>query len=83
MSQKSKDDRVRESITILKKMIELGVSKDDCAFIELKTRMTEWINNGLAWTGKISFPSVGRLAVIFLPSKSCRTASIDFKVVSI
>ena len=81
MPLKSKEDRVKESITILKKMLELGIGKDDVAFVELKTRMTEWIKDGFAWAGKIPFPSVRRSAVVILPSRASGTASVDFKAV--
>lgn len=77
---KSREDRVKESITIILKMIEIGVSRTDPSFLEMKSRMDEWIDGGKSWTGKIKFPLVGRYAIIVLPERASTCATVEFKV---
>lgn len=82
LTPKPKEERIKESITILKKMLELNVRPDDPAFVELKTRMSEWINTGYSWRGRIKFPLVSRIADVILPEGARGVANVDFRVMS-
>lgn len=77
---KTKEERVKETMNILKKLIELGVSKTDSSFIELKQRMSEWVETGYPWNGKIKFRSYRRLAIINLPETNRAAATVEFNV---
>ena len=76
---KSKEDRVKETVHILKQLKDAGVGEYG-SYTVLKDKMTEWINTGESWSGRIPFPEYGRVAEIVLPSSSKNTATLAFKV---
>ena len=59
---KSKTDRVKEGISILKQLRDNGVKERSYGFIELKTKINEWISNQDSWEGTIDFRDYGRVA---------------------
>ncbi len=76
---KPKEDRVKESIEILKKLKEIGVTEREPGYILTKQKFTEWINTGEAWSGDIDFPLLQRKAEIVLPARADRVASLLLK----
>lgn len=74
--QKPIGDRVKESITILNKLKEIGIAETDPSYKETRVRMNEWIRTGEAWAGKIDFHLFGRRAEIILPYRKDRVASM-------
>lgn len=76
---KPKEDRVKESIEILKKLKEIGVMEREPGYILTKQKFTEWINTGEAWSGDIDFPLLQRKAEIVLPARADRVASLLLK----
>ena len=79
LGYKTKFDRVKETMTILKKLKELGIRTADPGFIAVKDAMTEWINTGEPSEKKIEFPFYGRTAELILPSKVTETANLLLK----
>jgi hypothetical protein len=76
---KSREERVKEGITILKKMRELGVPDSLGEFRQLKDIIRQWVESGEFWKGKITFPTFERVADITLPSRQGFTAELLFK----
>jgi hypothetical protein len=77
---KSKEDRVKEGINLLKQLRDNGVKDYSLGFIELKTKISEWISGEVGWEGDISFSDYGRIAEVDLPKYNNRIAGINFKV---
>ena len=77
---KSKEDRLAEGINILKQLRDNGVKEHSLGFIELKTKISEWVSGEDGWEGTISFSDYGRIAEVDLPKYTNRTAGINFKV---
>ena len=77
--QKTKLDRVKETMTILKKLKELGIRVADPGFIAVKDAMTEWIYTGEPAEKKIEFPFHGRAAELVLPYKESETVTMVLK----
>jgi hypothetical protein len=77
---KSKEDRVKEGIYLLKQLKDNGVKEYSLGFIELKTKISEWVSGEDGWEGTISFSDYGRIAEVDLPKYNNRTAGINFKV---
>jgi hypothetical protein len=77
---KSKKDRLSEGINILKQLSDAGVKKTSPGFIELKEKITEWVNSESSWQGVINFMEYGRIADIELPKYDNRAAGLNFKV---
>jgi hypothetical protein len=73
---KSKMDRVKESITILKKLKELGIPTNEPGYNLTKMRLDEWIAGGDLWEGRIDFPRFQRRAEMVLPVRPDRVVSM-------
>lgn len=73
---KSKSDRVKESITILQKLKELGIPKNEPGYLMTKQHLDEWIAGGDRWDGRVDFPRFQRRAELVLPVRPDRTVSM-------
>jgi hypothetical protein len=77
---KPKEDRLKEGINLLKQLRDNGVKEYSLGFIELKTKISEWVNGEDGWEGTIDFRDYGRMAEVDLPKYTNRAAGINFKV---
>ena len=77
---KLKEDRLKEGINLLKQLKDNGVQDYSLGFIELKTKISEWVSGENGWEGTISFSDYGRVAEVNLPKYNNRAAGINFKV---
>lgn len=77
---KPKDERLKEGISLLKQLKEAGIQDYSLGFIELKTKITEWVSGEDSWEGTISFSDYGRVAEVELPKYTNRAAGINFKI---
>ena len=73
---KSKMDRVKESITILKKLKELGIPTNEPGYLLTKQHLDEWIQGGPQWDGRIDFPRFQLRAELVLPVRPNRVVQI-------
>ena len=78
--EKTKEDRLKETLAILKQLLDLGISSDDASYLLVKEQFDEWIKTGKSWSGSINFPRHGRRADIELPKRITRAATLNFKV---
>lgn len=78
-AEKTKEERVREGIALLRQLQDIGVDPADPQFCVLKERVSDWVKTGDPWAGKIPFPSYGRVAEVLLPRKAAATASLAFR----
>lgn len=77
---KPKEERLKEGINLLKQLRDNGVKDYSLGFIELKTKISEWVNGQDGWEGTIDFRDYGRMAEVDLPKYTNRAAGINFKV---
>lgn len=77
---KSKEERLKEGINLLKQLRDNGVRDYSLGFIELKTKISEWVSGEEGWEGTINFSDYGRIAEVDLPKYDNRAAGINFKV---
>jgi len=77
---KCKKDRVQEGISILKQLRDNGVKEYSLGFVELKTKITEWISNECSWEGIIDFRDYGRVAEVELPKYNNKAAGMNFRI---
>lgn len=73
---KSKMDRVKEAITILKKLKELGIPQSEPGYYMTKEKLDEWIAGGDEWDGRIDFPRFQRRAELVLPVRPDRVVQM-------
>lgn len=74
---KPTDERLRESMTILSRIQELGIANTDPSYKELSAKFNEWIKGGDAWQGTIDFHRWNRRAHVLLPTKIGTIAKCD------
>jgi hypothetical protein len=60
-------ERISDSVTILRKILEIGVEKDSEEYLETKVHLDAWIKTGEPGVFKIPFPTYGRVAHMTLP----------------
>jgi hypothetical protein len=76
---KSLADRLKEGVTLLLKLREVGITDTEPGFQELKAKISEWTKSEDAWSGEIEFARYGRYANVILPSKPGVVASMTLK----
>jgi len=72
-------ERLKESITILKKVKEMGIHETDPAYKELSGRFSDWVK-GEGWSGDIEFIRYNRKAQVNLPVKKGKYATVNLLV---
>jgi hypothetical protein len=77
---KPKEERLKEGVNLLKQIRDSGVKEYSMGFLELKTKISEWVSSEDGWEGTVSFMEYGRVAEVDLPKYSNRAAGINFKV---
>jgi hypothetical protein len=75
---KSKAERLKETITLLKKLPAVGIARESWAYSQVQDLMTAWVNGGPAVTEKIDFES--HWGTLVLPIKEGNVSSLDLKV---
>ena len=79
-ADKTKEDRLAEGLELLRALLRTGVGEDEPAYLDMKSKISEWVNTGVSWEGRIEFPDHGRYANIRLPKNSLNTATLAFKL---
>jgi len=64
----SKQERVKESLNILNKLVNLGIPKTDLGYTGTKAVLDQWISDGQTRNEQVFFPRAKRIAHMFLPS---------------
>jgi hypothetical protein len=74
---KPKMERVKEAVSILSKMKELGIPTNEPGYTMTKQLLDTWIQGaGETWSGRVDFPRFGRRAELVLPVKFGKYASM-------
>jgi hypothetical protein len=75
---KSKGERLKETITLLKKLPEVGVARESYPYSQVQDLMTEWVNGGSYKKEVIDFES--HVGTLTLPVVEGQVSSLDLKV---
>lgn len=75
---KSKGERLKETITLLKKLPEVGVARESYPYSQVQDLMTEWVNGGGYKKEVIDFES--HTGTLTLPIAEGQVSSLDLKV---
>lgn len=75
---KPKAERLKETITLLNKLPEVGIPKMHPIYTIIKEKMSTWVSDGPAVSERIDFGS--HWGELSLPIKAGRIASLDLKV---
>lgn len=77
--EKTKEERVKEGITLLKQVLDLGIPQHHSAYIDLKEQISIWVNTGKAWDGSIPLYPSQRTMYISLPRSAQLVANIKIQ----
>jgi hypothetical protein len=77
---KTKEERFKEGIYLLQQVKDLIKNDKSPGYGELQERISEWVNTGKTWEGRIDFAIIGRYAEVELPRSVARAASANFRV---
>jgi len=72
------EERLKESMTLLRKLQELGIPSSDPSYKEMSTIMNTWIKGGPTYQGTIDFKPWNRRAKLLLPINPSSVAKCDF-----
>jgi hypothetical protein len=81
MPDKPKEERLKEGVSLLKQLRDIIKNDKVMPYIEVKGIITEWIEDGKEYSGRVDFESIGRYAELFLPRTASKAATLAFKVV--
>jgi hypothetical protein len=78
---KTKEERLKEGLSLLTQLKEGGVRGNSLGFLALRQQISTWVDTGVSWEGTIPFTEYGREAVVSLPKYNNKAAGLNFKVV--
>ena len=78
-SIKSKEDRLKEGITILMKLRDLKIPPMNFGIQTIQKKISEWVSSGISTTEIIPIPNYDRDAHLFLKSEKGETSQIILK----
>jgi hypothetical protein len=77
---KSQNDRVRECLSIMKKITDsLLLPPDDPCVSELRGHMNDYIKSGEEWIGTVDFTYWGRVAHCSFPKLASKQVEVTLK----
>lgn len=79
LSEKPKEDRLKESIEIFRSLKTLGIPFDAPEVQDLKLHTDAYINEGICWSGSISFLRFGRIADVILPRRADKQIEVTLR----
>jgi hypothetical protein len=80
---KPKEERLRETITLLKKLQEVGISETDEGYLDAKAKLTAWVADGEAAQYTIVFARYSRRGELVLPRRAGVAASFTLKAIAV
>lgn len=81
MPDKSKEDRLKETLRLLKELGRVGFSQLDIGYNDVKAVLSQWVKDGEAVETEVEFPRYNRVAKISLPKTDERAGGITLKAV--
>jgi hypothetical protein len=76
LKEKTKGERVKETITILRKLMEIGIKDHTDAYLKTKEYLDEWIQTGEEAQHLIDFSKVKRTGILTLPKYEDKAAEL-------
>ena len=74
--------RLEQVMTVMTKLRDdLKLPMGCAAVLELKSRLSDWVKTGAAWSGTIDFREFGRMAEVTCPKNSEKLLEVRLRVV--
>jgi len=78
-ADKTKEDRLKETIRLLKELQRVGIHETDPGYKEIQGLMTKWVADGAFAKASVDFIRYERRAEVELPKHADKAASIRLK----
>ena len=78
--EKTKEERLQEGISLLKQLKETGMKDHTMTYLQIKQRVTNWIQTGGALEESLPAPEYNRTVELSFPRYNNRAADIRLKV---
>jgi hypothetical protein len=82
MSEKPKEERLKEGLEILRKLKEVGVAPTDPGFAEIQAAISDWVATGRPSHQRIPLSRQERVADLLLPRRAMNIAQCVLKTLS-
>jgi len=82
MPEKSKEDRLKETLRLLSELKRVGLSPVTVGYDKVKEILSKWVKDGEAVEAEVIFPRFDRVAKVSLPKMDDRAAGISLKVIT-
>lgn len=79
-NDKTREERVKEGVEILRQLLGTGVAKEDPGYIATKALIDRWIAEGKTIEERVEFPRYRRRLELVLPRRSDKAAEAVFKM---
>ncbi len=73
------EERLKESVSLLKQIQGMGIQPTHKGYAELKGHLDAWIKEGIAFQGKVDFPDHSYKAILLLPMRANNVSSCKLK----
>ena len=80
--EKTKFDRVKETVHLLKSLQANGISDTNDGYTTTKAHLDEWIKTGEEATHVIEFRTYRRRGILTLPKRADRAAEMILKAIT-
>jgi hypothetical protein len=80
LTEKPKDERVREVVNILRDINSLGIPLNSPEVAALRLHLDAYVNEGICWDGTIDFSRFGRMAEVNLPRQATKAITINLRL---
>jgi len=81
LEEKSKADRLKETIHLLKQLGSMGYTDLTPGFLEIKTTLKQWVQDGEKCDKDIDIFKENRIAELRLPKFAHRAATLKLRVI--
>jgi len=81
LEEKSKADRLKETIHLLKQLGNMGYTDLTPGFLEIKTTLKQWVQDGEKCDKDIDMFKENRIAELRLPKFAHRAATLKLRVI--
>jgi hypothetical protein len=81
-TEKPKAERLQETITLLKKLQEVGIPETDPGYVEAKAALTSWVQTGESAQHTILFARFSKRGTLVLPRRAGVAASFLLKAIA-
>lgn len=79
-TEKPQEDRIKETVNILRDLSGLGIPLKSPEVLTLKEKLDAYIKEGECWEGTLNFLQFGRMAEVKLPRRADQAIEVRLRL---